>query len=142
MKSLFMTLVLVLVLVLLIGSGYLIYEEQEFILQSRATVQEISSDNSLAVTTPTCVIADGEEISRLSVYCLDSRGLGKPDIRVSVAPTSGAQNLQIKAIQGTTDQSGKATFDITSSTEGLFDLTIECDGVVIKTNHRACFTSS
>lgn len=142
MKSLFMTLMLVLLLVLLIGTSYLIYDEKSFILQSRANIEKISGDNSLAVSTPTCAKADGESITRLQVYCLNTRGLGGPNIRVSVAPTSHAQSMSIRAVQGTTDQTGKAIFDITSSTEGIFDLTIKCGDVLIQNNHRACFTSS
>lgn len=142
MKNLFMSLLLVLLLVVLLGSGYLLYEERTFILQSRATNDVISGDNSLAVSTPTCVQPDGNEITRLHVYCLNSQGLGKPDTIVSVSPTDAALDLQIRAIQATTDSTGKATFDITSSTEGLFDLTIMCDDVQVKSNHRVCFKKS
>ena len=142
MKSLFATLVLILFLVLLLGTSYLIYEEQTFILQSKATIAEVSRENSLAISTPTCVKADGEEISRLSVYCLDTKGLGKPQVQVSVSPTAEARNLHIQPIQGTTDQTGKAMFDITSQAEGIFDLTIVCGQTLVKNNHRTCFTSS
>lgn len=142
MKNLFMSLLLVLLLVVLLGSGYLLYEEKTFILQSRATNDVISGDNSLAVSTPTCVAPDGLEITRLHVYCLNSQGLGKPNTIVTVSPTDAALDLQIRAIQATTDSTGKATFDITSSTEGLFDLTIFCDDVQVKSNHRVCFKKS
>ena len=141
MRSLFMTLLLVLLLMVLLGSAYLIYEEDTFILQSRATNSKVSSENSLAVSTPTCVAADGQEITRLQVYCLNGQGLAEPNTRVYVSPCGDARQLQITAIQGTTDETGKAIFDVTSSSEGLYDLTIFCGDVLVKNNHRVCFNN-
>jgi hypothetical protein len=130
---------LIFLLILLPLTVFFFYRTEVITFRSRATFQQISKDNSLAVSVPSCVAADGEQISRLHVYCLNGRGLGEPNMHVSVYPTSVAQNLEIQAIQGTTDDTGKAIFDITSGTEGFFDLTITCGETIVKTDHKTCF---
>jgi hypothetical protein len=141
MRTYFVIFSLLLMLLLVLASTYFIYEERTFIFQSRANVQLVDSENSLAVATPSCVPADSTSISRLQVYCLNSRGLGEPGMIVSVKPSNSVQDLEITAIQGSTDQYGKAIFDLKSGTEGIFELTIMCGDVVVKSNHRACFTN-
>ena len=141
MKTITLISSLVLLLLALIASSYFIYEERTFIYRSRANVQQADPDNSLAVSIPSCVPGDKVSISRVQVYCLNPRGFGEPKMVVSVKPTSSVQNLEIKPIQGTTDEMGKAIFDLTSDKAGIFDLTITCGDIVVKTNHKACFTS-
>lgn len=132
---------LILLLLMLLFSGYMLYEGKIGVFQSRATFKEVSKDNSLAVSIPSCVKADGDEVSRLQIYCLNGRGLGEPNISVSVVPSSVAQGIDIQPIQGTTDDTGKAIYDVRSTTEGFFDLTISCGDTIIKSDHRTCFTN-
>ena len=39
------------------------YETKSFSIRSRAYIDEVSGQNSFVVTTPSCVKADGEEIT-------------------------------------------------------------------------------
>ena len=56
---------------------------------------------------------------RLTVFLLDSRGLGVSNQKVIImAPTA----LQINEIQAVTDESGKAIFDSFSSTSNIFQV--------------------
>ncbi|OGK59583.1 hypothetical protein A3I56_00075 [Candidatus Roizmanbacteria bacterium RIFCSPLOWO2_02_FULL_43_10] len=118
---------------------YMVSERQMFVLKSRASFQEVSGSNSLAIATPSCVKAGGEEITRLNIYCLNNQGLGVENMPVTVSPASTAQALGIRAIQGTTDTVGKAVFDITSGAAGIFELTIDCGTYRIKTAQKVCF---
>lgn len=129
----------IVLLLLLLGSFY-IYEERVYLFQTRATYQIASQENSLAVSVPACVPATGEDITRVYVYCLNGRGLGEPNMNVSVYPTNDANGLKIVPVQGSTDGVGKAMFDITSNTEGTFDVTITCADTVITRDHQICFT--
>lgn len=133
-------LVLFFLIFVLFVSLYLIYEQVRYSLRTRATFGVISSSNSLAVSTPTCVPADGESRSRIYIYCNNARGFGEPHMQVSVAPKGNAQYMEIIPIQGITDEVGKAIFDVTSRKDGLFGLIISCGSTQIALSHQACFT--
>lgn len=140
MRTYFRIFVLVLFLFLLFVSVFMTYENVLYTLRSRATFGAVSSSNSLAVSTPTCVLADGESRSRIYVYCNNARGFGEPHIQVSISPLGDAHYMELIPIQGITDDIGKAIFDVTSRKEGMFDLQIDCGDTIITSTHQACFT--
>lgn len=139
MKRLFLVFLMILLPVFVVLSGYFILEERTFILRSRATVQEVSTGNSLAVSTPSCVAGDGDEKTRLMIYCLNGQGLGEPGVTTVVKPASNVQGLQITPVRATTDETGRAIFDMTSSSKGMVEVSIWCGDVLIKESHRLCF---
>lgn len=139
MKRLFLLFLMILLPLFVIISGYFVLEERTYILRSRATVQEVSTGNSLAVSTPSCVAGDGDEKTRLMIYCLNGRGLGEPNVSTSVRPNGNVQGLQIIPVRATTDETGRAIFDITSNSQGMVEVSIRCGDVLIKENHRLCF---
>lgn len=139
MKRLFLLFLMILLPLFVIISGYFVLEERTYILRSRATVQEVSTGNSLAVSTPSCVAGDGDEKTRLMIYCLNGRGLGEPKVSTSVRPNGNVQGLQIIPVRATTDETGRAIFDITSNSQGMVEVSIWCGDVLIKENHRLCF---
>ena len=76
-------------------------------------------ENSYIFASPIQAKADGHEKIRITVFLLDSQGLGvsQQNITLQVPP-----NLQIETIQNITDELGKATFNLSSNSPGKFEI--------------------
>lgn len=85
----------------------------------------ISLENSYIFASPVRARSGGELI-RVTVFVLDSQGLGVFDKKVSLGNSSGP--LNISAIQELTDESGKAIFDVGSNTSGTYYIESSVDG--------------
>jgi hypothetical protein len=106
-KSLFIFLILILALV---ASLTLVFKTT--ILSGKATGSgSVAYGNSYLFSSPLQAKADGKEQIRISVYLLDGRGLGVPNQTVSL---TASPKVEISSIQSTTDDTGKAVFDLSS----------------------------
>jgi len=76
-------------------------------------------ENSYLFASPIQAKADGLEKIRVTVFLLDSNGLGVSQQSVTLKVPSA---LQIETLQGITDDLGKATFNLFSSTPGKFEI--------------------
>lgn len=76
-------------------------------------------ENSYIFASPVQAKADGKEKIRITVFILDSQGLGVSKQNVTIKAPSSAQ---VETIQNTTDDLGKATFNISSSTLGKVEI--------------------
>lgn len=76
-------------------------------------------ENSYLFASPIQVKADGHEKIRITVFLLDSNGLGVSQQNVTLHLPS---TLQIETIQNITDDLGKATFNLSSNTPGKFEI--------------------
>jgi len=88
------------------------------------TDANIALENSYLFASPIQAKADGQEIVRVTVFILDNRGLGTANhtIRLS-APSS----LTVKEVQPLTDDTGKAVFDLTSTSPGRHQISATID---------------
>lgn len=82
---------------------------------SRIPVKE----NSYLFASPIQAKADSKEKIRITVFLLDSNGLGVSQQNVKLNTSS---QIIIDPIQPTTDEFGKAVFDLSSSIPGKFQL--------------------
>lgn len=116
-------LILVLILIVLV---YLV-QRQTFVKSKAYSVNDITQTpipttknvdiaNSYAFASPLKATTGGEYI-RVTVYVLDSQGLGIPDKLVTLGSYPG---LTITNGQTLTDDTGMVYFDITASKAGLF----------------------
>lgn len=83
----------------------------------------VSISNSYVFSSPVRAKAGGDLI-RVTVFLLDDTGNGIFDKKVTLRDINNdtAGTLQVKEIQSLTDETGKALFDIASSTVGVFNL--------------------
>lgn len=107
-------LTIIILSIALIGSVYLVVRTTS-IYNRAASVNEssVTLENSYLFASPLQAKADSKEQVRITVYLLDGRGLGVPNQKVSLKIPS---TISTNSIQPITDESGKATFDLSSST--------------------------
>ncbi|KKR51237.1 MAG: hypothetical protein UT88_C0039G0003 [Candidatus Woesebacteria bacterium GW2011_GWD2_40_19] len=83
------------------------------------TPQSVSFDNSYLFASPLRAAAKVERI-RITAYILDGQGMGVSGKQVILG--NGNTSLQIYPISPVTDDSGRATFDVSSTEAGLFTI--------------------
>ncbi|MFZ2206159.1 MAG: Ig-like domain-containing protein [Microgenomates group bacterium] len=115
---------------------FFFYETQFFGSKASMTRVDISADNSYVFTNPLKAQADGKEKIRVTVFILNSQGLGVLGKNVSISLDS---HLILDAVQSATDQSGKALFDISSSTPGEYYLEVSVDEFKLPQKTRLTF---
>lgn len=125
-KKYFWLQILLLILILgLVISVYLIqrqtyYKSQAYSYTETAATQTPSSivaiSNSYAFASPLKAKITGEFI-RVTIYVLDAQGMGIKGKSVEIGQVT---DLQIKEVLATTDDTGMAYFDISSSKAGLY----------------------
>jgi hypothetical protein len=76
-----------------------------------------SPQNSYLFASPLRAAADGQEKIRLTVFLLDSSGRGVAGQTVFLGQN---ENLTVFAVQPTTDELGRAIFDISAQTAGEY----------------------
>lgn len=123
-------LLLILILFLYLIKSPLIFRSGASTLTPVATNVEtpatLSIDNSYIFASPLQAKVGGEKI-RITVFVLDSRGLGIAGKKVTVG---GGASLQTTPIQSVTDAQGRATFDILSgNSPGTYIIQAAVDGV-------------
>ena len=122
-------LLLILILILYLIKSPLIYRSSAY---SETTSTEelgiptsLSLDNSYVFASPLRAKSGGEKI-RVTVFVLDSRGLGMSQKKVSI---SSGGPLTVTAVQTSTDGQGRATFDVSSgSGAGVYVIGATVDG--------------
>ena len=77
-----------------------------------------SASTSLIFVWPLNIAADGKEKSEISVFIRDANGRGIEGQQVRVTASMGT----VSAVSSTTDTSGKATFALTSTTQGIANI--------------------
>lgn len=123
------------ILIILLGfliifvSYFGLYQANSFIGRASISLSSFSPQNSYVFSTPLQAKADQKEKIRVTLFLLNEEGIGVANRKLSIAPIKG---LDLKVIQGITDQSGKAVFDIASSTTGEYYIPIRIDGLDIQ----------
>lgn len=96
----------------------------------------ITLQNSYLFASPLQAKADSKELIRITVFVLDGRGLGVSNQKIELIKP---QTLSLQEIQSTTDDTGKAVFDLSSPTPGKFDIAATVGGVQIPQKVRISF---
>ena len=117
-----------LLILLGLSSYFWLYEARFFVGRASVSQQSFSFDNSYLFTSPLRAKANGQEKIRLTVFILNNQGLGVmgKEVFLGIQP-----DLLIEAIQGTTDNYGKAVFDIAAKKPGEYYLEVKIDGKVL-----------
>lgn len=104
----------------LIASLYLVLQTTVFTKKATSTNQSaVALENSYLFVSPLQAKADGQEKIRLTVFILDGRGLGVANQSIELSTSS---KVDITEIQSSTDETGKAVFDLTSAVAGKYDV--------------------
>ncbi len=125
MKKLILFLIFLLFIIILAIGFFGFYEARIFIGRASVKQTAFSVDNSYLFVTPLRSLANGQEKIRVTVFVLNSQGLGVLGKRASLSPNS---NLTISAVQEVTDNFGKAVFDVASGKAGEYYLLVTVDG--------------
>ena len=100
-------------LIIALGASLaLVFRSTIFINRAAGSTSSVAYSNSYLFSSPLQARSDGKELIRITVYLLDGRGLGVANQTVSLhtSPT-----VDISSIQTTTDDTGKAVFDLSST---------------------------
>ena len=101
-----------------------LYEVKFFNTRADVSQASFSIDNSYIFSTPSQARANGQEKIRLTVFVLNNQGLGVLGKKVFIETDS---SLTIDTIQGSTDNYGKAYFDISATKPAQYYLEIKID---------------
>ena len=91
-----------------------------------ALVGRISIDDSLVIGQKILARADGEDTCIVNVFLVDVAGKAVPDKTVVLTGMNGRITES-----NTTDNDGKASFEVASVEEGQFEVNASVDGVPI-----------
>ena len=129
-KKIILSVLALFILILLVLLGvYLVSQRSTIIPRAYGPSDDIGADlaNSYIFVSPLQALSGGEKI-RVNIFILDNRGRGLPGKTVVVGNTSV---LRVDVIQSKSDEIGKAIFDISSTTPGVFLIEASVDGAVL-----------
>lgn len=92
-------------------------------------VISLSLENSYVFASPMSAAADGTSIIRITVFLLNNQGLGISQEKISIK--ADRSSVSIAQTQPTTDTTGRAIFDLTSSAPGRYKISAEAQGVAL-----------
>ena len=115
---------------------FFFYETQFFGSRASMTRVDISVDNSYIFTNPLKAAADGKEKMRVTVFVLNSQGLGVFGKKVTMGTDP---RVIVDNVQQNTDSSGKALFDFSSSSPGEYYLEVSIDELKLPQKARLSF---
>lgn len=113
-----------------------LYEVKFFTTKADISQATFSIDNSYIFSTPSQARANGQEKIRLTVFILNNQGLGVLGKKIFIGTNP---SLNIEAIQGLTDNYGKAYFDISSIKSGEYFLEIKADDTALSQKAHLIF---
>jgi hypothetical protein len=138
MKKIMAALIFVSILLLgLIVGVYLVRQRTQITGKAYGPREEgrVELANSYIFASPLRAGVGGEKI-RVTIFVLDGQGRGVAGKLVTLA--SGA-NLKVEAISATTDDLGRAIFDVSSQTPGLFIIEALVEGKLLPQKVRLTF---
>lgn len=116
---------------------FFLYEARFFGTRASVARVDISADNSYVFSNPLKALSDGKEKIRVSVFVLNSQGLGVFGKKVSLTPNA---QVVVDPVQPTTDSTGKAMFDYMSTVPGEYYLDVSVDEITLPQKVRLSFT--
>ncbi len=103
-----------------------------------AQVGVLSLENSYIFASPLLASANGVEKIRITIFALDSQGIGVPDKSVQIGRTP---NLSLESVQSVTDRVGKAVFDVSSPVAAEYLIEVQIDGKTLPQKLKVIFKS-
>ena len=104
--------------------------------QTSISTGRFSPDNSYVFASPLSALANGQEKIRVSVFLLDTEGLGVSGKRVFMGQVV---ELKVKEVQPISDSLGKALFDVSSTQKGEYYIEVGADSQVLPQKARITF---
>ena len=104
--------------------------------QTSRSQGKLSAENSYVFASPLSATANGKEKIRITVFLLDTEGLGVQEKRVYLGQTTA---LAIQEIQAITDSSGKALFDVSSTKKGEYLVEVGVEKSILPQRARITF---
>lgn len=105
----------------LIASLFLVLRTTVFVNKAATgNTSSVALENSYLFASPLQAKADGKEQVRITVYLLDGRGLGIPNLEVKL---DTPKTVSVNKIQSLSDDSGKTVFDLSSVVANNFFVT-------------------
>lgn len=126
----FLLLVVLFLVLGLVYSVFLVSEETRIKskAESSSLTRQVELANSYLFASPLKARAGSKERIRITVFLLDSKGLGVAGKRVVLGRNP---NLEIEEVQAITDDVGKALFDVSSVSPNVYLIEASVDGKVI-----------
>lgn len=84
-----------------------------------------SRENSYLFASPISANADGKSFIRITVFVLNSQGLGVSGLRIKLDHSTA---IVVAETQPLTDSFGRATFDLTCASPGNYTIAAESQG--------------
>lgn len=131
------TIIIVFLILALLASLTMVFRTTVFF--GRATTSNsspIALENSYLFASPLQAKSDGKELIRVTVFILDGRGVGVAGKTVNLNLPSTINSIPV---QPTTDDTGKAIFDLSSSTTGKFEIQAHAEGKSLPQKVRVVF---
>lgn len=107
-----LAILVILFLLLVLGLGVYFVGQRTETTGKAVSYGNLAVENSYTFASPLLASANGEEKIRVTVFALDSQGIGIPGKTVVLGQN---KNLTVNPVQPTTDNLGKAVFDISST---------------------------
>lgn len=135
MKRILVILAFLFLLLILALTVYLVNQQTK--LAGRAAQAGILSlENSYVFASPLLAQANGEEKIRITIFALDSQGVGVPEKTVFMGQN---KNLTVEPIQSQTDSLGKAVFDLSSSAAAEYFIEVQIEGRTLPQTVKVSF---
>jgi hypothetical protein len=131
------TVIIAFLILALIASLFLVFRTTVFFGRA-ATLNSspIVLENSYLFASPLQAKADGKEMVRITIFLLDGRGLGVANKNVTLNLPS---TVTTTPTQPTTDDTGKAIFDLSSTTAGKLEVQAQAEGKPLPQKVRVVF---
>jgi len=124
MQKALLFLILFSTILMLFAGFFFFYEAQYFSSRASMNQTSFSVENSYVFLTPLKAKADGKQRIRVSVFILNSQGLGVIGKKVILGLDP---SIKLDAVQETTDSLGKAIFDLSTTNAGEYYLEVSVD---------------
>lgn len=128
MKRIITFLLIAILALFLFSAFFFLKETKSFISRASVSQQSFSVDNSYLFVTPLRAPANGTDKVRVNVFVLNSQGLGVLGKNIYLGKDAA---LKTDEIQSTTDQYGKAVFDISSQSPGEYFLDVRVEDTLL-----------
>lgn len=131
---------LFIIIILLLGLAatiFLLYQTTSFSGQAFLSTSSSSTiDNSYLFASPISAQANGQELIRITIFILDNRGLGLANQPIFLSVPS---QIILKKTATVTDETGRATFDISTTASGTYTLSAKSGSVELPQKVKVVF---
>jgi hypothetical protein len=136
MQKFLLSAILFFLVVITFALFFFFYETRYFGSRASMTIVDISAENSYVFMNPLKAQANGTDKIRVTVFVLNGQGLGVPNKKVVIGVDP---RLVVNSVQDTTDTTGKAIFEFSSTTVGEYYLDVGIDEIKLPQKAQLSF---